>query len=65
MSTRAQQRQLEANLAYQDTLRTAGECMHGVTAGELVRPWTGTPVCALCRLRPRESWWRLSIPWAP
>ena len=53
------ERQLQVHRAYQDTLRTAGECMHGVVGGEIVRPWTGTPGCALCRCRPPLFWWRL------
>lgn len=51
--------QLRVNLAYQDALTTAGECIHGVTGGELVRPWTGTPACAMCRRRNPVHWWRL------
>lgn len=51
---------LAANLAYNDALRTAGNCQHGVLGGELVRPWCGTPVCALCRRQHPVTWWRLA-----
>lgn len=51
--------------AYLDTLATAGECMHGVPGGEIVRPWTGTPNCALCRRRDPVTWWRLRLPQLP
>jgi hypothetical protein len=57
----AAEQQLRANLAYQDALATAGECIHGQPGGELVRPWTGTPACALCRRRDPAYWWRLRV----
>jgi hypothetical protein len=42
--------------AYTAALRTALECLHGVQGGDLVRPWTGTPACPLCRLRHPVTW---------
>lgn len=58
--TTAAERAVRATLAYNDALRTAGACQHGVLAGELVRPWCNTPVCALCRRRDPVTWWRLA-----
>ena len=37
------ERQLQMHRAYPDALATAGECIHGVIGGEIVRPWTGNP----------------------
>ena len=50
--------------AYDAAVRAAAavgaECIHQVTAGDLVRPWCGTPVCALCRRRHPVHWRRLN-----
>lgn len=27
----------------------APDCVHGIPAGYVVRPWCGTPACPLCR----------------
>jgi hypothetical protein len=40
-------------------------CVHGVPAGDLVRPWTGTPLCALCRRRHPVHWRTLGEPPRP
>lgn len=34
-------------------------CVHGQIAGDLVRPWTGTPACAFCRRNHPVRWKRL------
>ena len=41
---------------YDDAVRTAGECIHGLEGGDIVRPWTGSPACPLCRGRHRVHW---------
>jgi hypothetical protein len=55
----------EAKHAYAEVLATAGECIHGVIGGEIVRPWIGNPACAMCRRRNPVHWWRLRTPAAP
>lgn len=40
-------------------------CGHGAAAGDLVRPWTGTPACPLCRRRHPVHWRTLGEPPAP
>jgi len=47
---------------YAEALATAGECIHGVIGGEIVRPWIGNPGCAMCRRRNPVHWWRLRPP---
>lgn len=44
--------------AYDAFLRTsaARECIHEVPGGDVVRPWCGTPGCALCRRRHPVHW---------
>lgn len=40
-------------------IRLAGaapDCMHGEAGGDVVRPWTATPSCALCRRRLPYYW---------
>jgi hypothetical protein len=54
-----------ARHAYAVALATAGECIHGVIGGEIVRPWTGNPACAKCRRRNPVHWWRLRVPAGP
>ena len=44
---------------YDDTVRTAPDCIHEVQGGDIVRPWTNTPACALCRRRHPVHWRRL------
>ena len=41
---------------YHAALKTALDCIHGQPGGDLVRPWTGTPGCALCRRRDPVTW---------
>lgn len=61
MTTTEQQLQdvARARHAYAEALATAGECIHGVIGGEIVRPWIGNPACAMCRRRHPVHWWRL------
>jgi len=40
-------------------------CVHGQPAGDVVRPWTGTPACALCRRRHPVHWRTLGEPPKP
>lgn len=35
-------------------------CIHGQPAGDLVRPWAGTPACPFCRRRHPVHWRRLT-----
>ena len=34
----------------------APECVHHIPGGDLVRPWTRTPQCPLCRRGDRLRW---------
>jgi hypothetical protein len=49
---------------YRAAVAAALDCVHGQQGGDLVRPWTGTPACALCRRR-HPVHWRLLDPEAP
>ena len=42
--------------AYAAAVRTALDCIHGQQGGDLVRPWTSTPACPLCRRRDPVTW---------
>jgi hypothetical protein len=44
---------------YDAAVRTAGDCIHEVQGGDIVRPWCNTPACALCRRRHPVHWRRL------
>lgn len=44
---------------YDAAVRTAAECIHEVQGGDIVRPWCGTPACALCRRRHPVHWRQL------
>jgi hypothetical protein len=46
---------------YTYALRTAPDCIHGQQGGDIVRPWTGTPACPLCRRRHPVHWRRLQL----
>lgn len=37
----------------------AGECEHGELGGQVMRPTTGTPSCALCRRKHPATWLEL------
>jgi|GEM_PF-3116527 len=41
---------------YVAAVRAAADCVHGQQGGDLVRPWTSTPACALCRRRHPVHW---------
>lgn len=47
---------MSASAFYDKTMRTADDCPHEVQGGDIVRPWCGTPVCALCRRRGPYRW---------
>lgn len=47
---------------YDDAVRSAADCVHEQQGGDLVRPWTGTPACPLCRRRHPVHWRRLPDP---
>lgn len=32
------------------------QCSHGLVIGAVMRPWTGTPACPLCRRRRPDRW---------
>jgi hypothetical protein len=42
--------------AYDRAVRISDDCIHGVQGGDIVRPWTGKPACALCRRRHPLHW---------
>jgi hypothetical protein len=47
---------VSASKAYDNAVRTAADCIHGVQGGDIVRPWTAKPACALCRRRHPVHW---------
>lgn len=47
------------DLAYAATVRLAGECSHGVIGGAVIRPWTGSVSCSMCRRGNPETWRRV------
>lgn len=54
-----------ASEAYRRAVRTGGDCIHGQLGGDIVRPWTGTPACALCRRRRPIHWRTIGEPAKP
>jgi hypothetical protein len=46
-----------SSAAYRAAVRKSDDCIHGQQGGDIVRPWAGTPACALCRRR-RPIHWR-------
>lgn len=47
---------------YDAAVLAAAECVHEMQGGDIVRPWTNTPACALCRRRHPVHWIRLPDP---
>lgn len=50
---------------YDRAVRAAQECIHDVQGGDIVRPWTGTPGCPLCRRRHPVHWRTIGEPYEP
>lgn len=50
---------------YRTAVRTADDCIHEVQGGDIIRPWTNTPACALCRRRHPVHWKALGVDAAP
>lgn len=50
---------------YDAAVLAAAECVHEMQGGDIIRPWTNTPACALCRRRHPAHWIRLPDPDEP
>lgn len=47
---------MSRSAAYDAAVRVAPDCIHEVQGGDIIRPWTNTPRCALCRRRHPVHW---------